>query len=96
MDNFMGELKDVKVGDKLYTKIYTKGHYAPHYHVVEVKKITPTGKLRLNTGTLIDPTRTHLKPYTKEVDQERIDWNIKEILEVVVDKLLPLIETLPQ
>lgn len=80
MDNFMGELKDVKVGDKLYTKTYDHWDCVPHYHIVEVKKVTPTGKLRLDSGTLIDPTRTHLKPYTKEIELERVEWNIKHVL----------------
>lgn len=78
--NFMHALEDVQVGDKLCSKTLRYGYLAPHYNVVTVKKITPTGKFRLNTGTLIDPTRTHLVKYTKEMELERNNWMLKELL----------------
>ena len=82
MNNFMHTLdvKELKVGDKLYAKTYSCWHFAPTFHIATIKKITPTGKIRLDSGSLIDPTRTHLDKYTKEVELEKVKWEIREIL----------------
>lgn len=47
-------LSNLKAGDKVANKHYNPWRDGSYYEIYTVKKITPTGKIRLDNGTLLD------------------------------------------
>lgn len=82
MSYFLDELDldNLKEGDILYNKTHSIWHFSPTYTYSPIKRITPKGKIRLESGTLIDPQCTHLRKLTTEVLIEENNWDIKQIL----------------
>lgn len=72
-------LSSLKSGDKVVDKVYNHGK--SYYRILEIEKVTPTGKIRLKDGTLLDSNgykygewggSITIEPLTEEIKKEII------------------------
>lgn len=79
-------LSNLKEGNKVANEHYNSWRGGSYYQIYTVKKITPTGKIRLDNGVLLNQNG---KYYNRDVWGGGEDYNI----EPVTDEILNSIKT---
>ena len=79
-------VSNLKEGDKVANEHYNSWRGGSYYQIYTVKKITPTGKIRLDNGVLLNQNG---KYYNRDVWGGGEDYNI----EPVTDEILNSIKT---
>lgn len=79
-------ISNLKEGDKVANEHYNSWRGGSYYKIYTVKKITPTGKIRLDNGVLLNQNG---KYYNRDVWGSGEDYNI----EPVTDEILNSIKT---
>ena len=79
-------LSNLKEEDKVANEHYNSWRGGSYYQIYTVKKITPTGKIRLNNGILLNQNG---KYYNRDIWGSGEDYNI----EPVTDEILNSIKT---
>ena len=79
-------LSNLKSGDQVANEHYNSWRGGSYYQIYTVKKITPTGKIRLDNGVLLNQNG---KYYNRDVWGGGEDYNI----EPVTDEILNSIKT---
>lgn len=79
-------LSNLKEGNKVANEHYNTWRGGSYYQIYTVKKITPTGKIRLDNGVLLNQNG---KYYNRDVWGGGEDYNI----EPVTDEILNSIKT---
>ena len=79
-------LSNLKSGDQVANEHYNTWRGESYYQIYTVKKITPTGKIRLDNGVLLN---SNGKYYNRDVWGGGEDYNV----EPVTDEILNSIKT---
>lgn len=77
-------ISNLKEGDKVANEHYDSWRGGSYYHIYTVKKITPTGKIRLDNGVLLNQNG---KYYNHDVWGGGEDYNIEPVTEEILNSI---------
>ena len=77
-------ISDLKEGDKVANEHYNSWRGGSYYQIYTVKKITPSGKIRLNNGVLLNQNG---KYYNRDVWGGGEDYNIEPVTEEILNSI---------
>lgn len=77
-------LSNLKSGDQVANEHYNSWRGGSYYQIYTVKKITPTGKIRLDNGVLLNQNG---KYYNRDVWGGGEDYNIEPVTEEILNSI---------
>ena len=77
-------LSNLKAEDKVANEHYNSWRGGSYYQIYTVKKITPTGKIRLNNGILLNQNG---KYYNRDVWGGGEDYNIEPVTDEILEAI---------
>lgn len=77
-------ISNLKEGDKVANEHYNSWRGGSYYQIYTVKKITPTGKIRLDNGVLLNQNG---KYYNRDVWGGGEDYNIEPVTEEILNSI---------
>ena len=77
-------LSNLKEGDKVANEHYDSWRGGSYYQIYIVKKITPTGKIRLDNGVLLDSNGRY---YNRDVWGGGEDYDIEPVTEEILNSI---------
>ena len=77
-------ISNIKAGDKVANEHYNSWRGGSYYQIYTVKKITPTGKIRLDNGVLLNQNG---KYYNRDVWGGGEDYDIEPVTEEILNSI---------
>ena len=77
-------ISNLKEGDKVANEHYNSWRGGSYYQIYTVKKITPSGKIRLNNGILLNQNG---KYYNRDVWGGGEDYNIEPVTDEILEAI---------
>ena len=77
-------LSNLKEGDQVANKHYNTWRDGSYYEIYTVKKITPTGKIRLDNGVLLNQNG---KYYNRDIWGSGEDYNIEPVTDEILEAI---------
>lgn len=77
-------LSNLKEGNKVANEHYNSWRGGSYYQIYTVKKITPTGKIRLDNGVLLNQNG---KYYNRDVWGGGEDYNIEPVTDEILEAI---------